>query len=143
MTTILAARALIVHQKKLFLVRHHGSDFYALPGGKLEDNESMKDALIRELKEELGVEAKVGPLLYINEFRYPQGAYSVEFFYWIENAEAFVDAGGGEQQEHELAEFGWFDALDRISLLPKFLEEKYADLEHGPPEHIEHFSTVT
>jgi len=33
--------------------------YYVIPGGGLEDNETLEENLLRELKEELGIEAKI------------------------------------------------------------------------------------
>ncbi|MCX5395584.1 NUDIX domain-containing protein [Streptomyces sp. NBC_00102] len=38
---------------------------FSLPGGKVEDGESLGDALVREMKEETGIDVEVGRLLYV------------------------------------------------------------------------------
>lgn len=46
---------LYIENKKILMVREEDKDFFVLPGGRLEQNESEEDALKRELEEELGV----------------------------------------------------------------------------------------
>ncbi len=46
---------------------------WEFPGGKVEAGESVQAALIRELREELGIEAELGPELMRYEFTYPRG----------------------------------------------------------------------
>lgn len=42
-----------------------GPRSWSLPGGKLEEGETLKEALVREMREETGAEVEVGRLLYI------------------------------------------------------------------------------
>jgi len=50
----LLVRALIIRDKKILVCQTEGRDYFFLPGGHIEFSESMKDALSRELHEELG-----------------------------------------------------------------------------------------
>lgn len=49
----------IIKNKKLLLLWKRNQDHYEFPGGKVEDNETLKEAAIRETKEELGVDVKI------------------------------------------------------------------------------------
>lgn len=50
-------------QKRVLLVHRRDYDLWNLPGGTLEDFESPKNAVIREVREETGLEVKVFKLL--------------------------------------------------------------------------------
>lgn len=66
--------ALIRRDSRLLFVRRPPggdlSECWELPGGKVDAGESPPQALRRELREELGLEASVGPVVGRAEFRH-------------------------------------------------------------------------
>ncbi len=60
MKTVFCSAAIILNSKKECLITSRNNktslkNYFEFPGGKLEINEGFEDALIRELKEELGI----------------------------------------------------------------------------------------
>jgi 8-oxo-dGTP diphosphatase len=55
---------------------------WEFPGGKIEEGEQPRDALRRELEEELGIQAKVGEEIARLQHLYPNGA-AVELRFYV------------------------------------------------------------
>ena len=68
-----AARAIIIEGDKILVMhRHkHGSEYFTLVGGKVNDNETTEQALVREIKEETGLEVTNYQLVYFEEHPEP------------------------------------------------------------------------
>ena len=67
--------AIIIRDGKLFATqRGYGDwkDWWEFPGGKIEPGEAPKEALKREIREELAAEIEVGDLLTTVEYDYPK-----------------------------------------------------------------------
>lgn len=64
MRTMLVVAAVILREGRVLLTQRMENSHLALrwefPGGKVEESESPREALARELAEELGVEAEIG-----------------------------------------------------------------------------------
>jgi 8-oxo-dGTP diphosphatase len=59
--------------------RHPGK--WEFPGGKMERGETPESALRRELREELSVDAVIGPEIWRTRYRYPDGGrFELRFF---------------------------------------------------------------
>ena len=78
MKTIKVAAAVICdslgNATKIFATARGYGEFkgkWEFPGGKIETGETSEQALIREIKEELGVKIKVGSLIDTIEYDYP------------------------------------------------------------------------
>jgi len=60
---------LYIKDKKLLGTRSKKKDVYYIPGGKKEEGETDKEALIREIKEELSIELVPESLEFVNKFK--------------------------------------------------------------------------
>ena len=86
---------------------------WEFPGGKVEDGEDPGESLRRELREELAIEAEIGPLLCRLEHRYPDR--EVELF--VFHIPGYTGELRNKQfegirwvQREELADFDFLDA---------------------------------
>lgn len=66
------ARAIIIKEDHIILCKTKGlsQNFYFLPGGHIEHGESAREALMRELKEEVGFEFSVSRFLGCMEYAF-------------------------------------------------------------------------
>ena len=74
MKTIKVVAAIIIRDGKVFATqRGYGEwkDWWEFPGGKIEAGECPQEALVREIREELDAEIKVGELIETVEWDYP------------------------------------------------------------------------
>lgn len=126
-TVKIVCRALVVNdQAQMLLVKKQGSNFWSLPGGKLEANdESMKECLVRELREELGVESTIKDIALVQELHKDSTRY-VELIWHaileedpvIEGKDFYKISGG------ELTDVVWIgrDGVDRLDIKPEMLK---------------------
>jgi 8-oxo-dGTP pyrophosphatase MutT (NUDIX family) len=70
-------RALILGDDHVLLAHRIGAGNTFLPGGHVEVGETLEDALVRELAEELDAEMELGGFLGALEHSFPRGAESV------------------------------------------------------------------
>lgn len=123
---IVRVRGVILDGNKLLVVKHaHDTSFAALPGGRLEWNEDIKECLSREIVEELGVIPQIGHLLYINNFTDANNTQSIEFFFEIKNSQDYRDTTNNTRTHaYEISEICWISPNDEVSLLPnRFFED--------------------
>lgn len=123
----IAVRGLAVHKGKLLCVRlkQYGDitkvSEWCLPGGGLDEGESLHGGIEREMIEETGVRPKVGELLYIQQFAH-EGRDHLEFFFHITNAQDYlkVDLDKTTHGALEIAEIAYVDPSAN-DILPVFL----------------------
>ncbi len=80
----LRAGALIRCNDHLLIHRAVGDPFWVLPGGRVEFHEAGSETLAREIEEEIGCDASIGPLRFVIENFFELGGrrvHEVGFYY--------------------------------------------------------------
>ncbi len=119
MKTIKVVAAIICddfqEKRKIFATARGYGDLkggWEFPGGKVEIGETPKQALVREIQEELNTLIQVGDLIDTIEYDYPTFHLSMDCF-WAE-----VISGQLELKEAEAAKWLTKAQLDSVAWLP-------------------------
>ena len=100
---IQVSAALIFHQGKLLITQRHAKShlggLWEFPGGKREPGETFEQCLVREIREELGVEISVGKMFAEISHDYPEKSVCLKFF--------LCELVAGEPQPLDCAAVKW------------------------------------
>lgn len=139
--------AVILHEGKILAMHDERSPYYYLPGGRVCLHETAESAVLREVKEELEIDADIVRPLWLHQSFFVEDVdhdrYHELCLYFLvdvsktnllEKGEAFVLYEG--QHKHR---FEWlaFERLPSEYFYPLFLKEKIFDL----PEQLELLTT--
>ncbi len=124
---------------KILVQRDKNGTEYALPGGHIKIGETLEDGLIREYKEETGVDIQVKRLLWSEECFWEwngKQAHNIAFYFSVEGE--IPDTGEFvSHKDNSDVVIGWMDIekLKDITIYPKFLKTEIANLD-GPMRHF-------
>ena len=129
------ATALIVKDNRLFVIEDEDGCYTI--GGAIQVDEATEDAVVREVKEELGVASKAVQLAFIVENRFEQAGvhyHNIEFHYLVDLLE---DAPLTMQEDAKPLPCQWLalDDLYTVNLKPAFLKTTLPNWD-GQLRHI-------
>ncbi len=109
---IRVAAAVIERDGRFLLTRRlagsHMAGYWEFPGGKLEDGESPAEALVRELREELGVGVAAPAPLATLRHDYPERTVELHFLR--------TEIVSGEPRPLQVGGLGWFAPAEMADL---------------------------
>lgn len=122
------AAGLIIKDGKIFLTKDDKGRYYTI-GGAIKVGESAQDAVVREVKEELGVDSDVNQLAFVVENQFTHEGvnfHNIEFHFIIQPLGDMPNEmlEGGIKQTCEWIEL---DNLVNIDIVPRFLTEALAN----------------
>lgn len=135
--------AMILHDGKILAMHDERSPYYYLPGGRVVLHETAEAAIIREVREELEIDAKIIRPLWLNQGFFTEDVDGDQYhelciYFLMDISESDLLSRGDKfvlQEGKHRHEFEWltFGRLKEEYFYPIFLKEKIWEL----PEQFE------
>ena len=124
-------RGLLIRQGRVLLVKHEHKDrssFWCLPGGLVEEGETIKQALVREIKEETHLDAVPDELVFVQEFL-KEKVLELIFLCRVFSGEAKIGTDPDNPGQPVLTDLAWkfFEELPVLNVKPNRLIQMLVD----------------
>lgn len=129
---------MIINDGRILAMHDERSPYYYLPGGRVKFGESAEEAVIREIREELRIEARIARPLWFNQGFFTEDVSGEKFheiciYYLMDisetdilsRGESFTQIDNGQKLSFEWLEF---ERLKDEYFYPIFLKEKIWNL---------------
>ncbi|RLE80987.1 MAG: hypothetical protein DRJ52_05140 [Thermoprotei archaeon] len=114
---ITAVGAVVLNDNKILLVKRGkepGKSLWSIPGGAVNAGEKLKEAVLRELREETGLTGEVSDLIHVEEVIVRENNrikyHYVILYYLVTNVK------GRLKSSSDVIEAKWFDLTEACSL---------------------------
>jgi 8-oxo-dGTP diphosphatase len=105
--TVVVAAAVVIEERRVLLSQRkagtHLAGAWEFPGGKVEAGEDPREALKRELREELGIDVQVGEIVDVTFHRYEDADKAVLLLFF----EASRQKGSPAPRAIDVAAYRW------------------------------------
>ena len=130
--------AMIISDGKILAMHDERSPYFYLPGGRVKMGEAAEDAVIREVREELGIIAKIARPLWLNQAFFTEDVDHLRYhelciYFLMDISETDLLERGNEFTVNEGKKthiFEWldFDQLKEEYFYPLFLKKEIFNL---------------
>ncbi|NMD37746.1 MAG: NUDIX domain-containing protein [Christensenellaceae bacterium] len=137
--------AIIIRNNKLLMATNPNVTFYYTVGGRVLFGESSQEALLREVREEIGIELEIDRLAFINESYYriyenKKMAHEIALYYIMKDNDTLDDIAMNYKDGTYNNTLKWFNIkdLNKQYIYPEFLKYELLNLSNG----IKHIITI-
>ncbi|HIQ81069.1 MAG TPA: NUDIX domain-containing protein [Candidatus Scatavimonas merdigallinarum] len=130
--------AIMIDNDKILAMHDECSPYYYLPGGRVMIGETAEQAVIREIKEELGITPKISRPLWLNQAFFKEDVDGLNYhelcIYFLMNiTDTDLLSKGNKftlQERHHTHNFEWieFNRLENEYFYPLFLKKEIYNL---------------
>lgn len=130
--------AVMLHEGKILAMHDERSPYYYLPGGRVSFYETAETAILRELKEELLIDAKIIRPLWLNQSFFVEDVsdkktHELCFYFLIDISKTDLLNRGDKftlHERHHTLDFEWLNihSLKNEYFYPLFLKDAIFDL---------------
>lgn len=125
--------AVMVDGERLLCMKDERSPYHYLPGGRVMLHETAEEAVLREVREELGIDAVIDRALWLNQSFFVEDVTGERFhelciYYLIDIAGTDLLTRGDRfdgAEKHHRHRFAWltFDEVEKAYFYPLFLKK--------------------
>ncbi len=133
--------AILLDKNRILAMHDERSPYFYLPGGRVKMGERAEDAVLRELREELGIEAKIIRPLWLSQSFFNEDVDRTDFhelcLYFLADASGTDLLTRGDRfagrERHHTHTFEWlpFERLRGEYFYPLFLKTEIFHLPEG------------
>ena len=130
--------AVILHENRLLAMKNDRTPYYFLPGGRVALHENAENAIVREMKEELGIDVTVLRPLWFNQGFFTEDVTQQKFhelclYYLVDVSKTDLISKGDTfdiAEPDKINHFYWLplDTLQEQYLYPIFIKENIRNL---------------
>ena len=124
----LRVAAIILEKNQILMAKHKDYPCYYTIGGKVQINESTEDAIIREIKEETGIDYEIENLSFVQERFFTsnnQEQHEITFYYKTKeniNTKNLMDKYTDQGENEKLCLLD-ISNLSNLNIVPTFFKE--------------------
>ena len=133
-----SAKALIIKDGKMaaIKIRDAGEEWYIMPGGGQESEETLREAVCREVLAELGIAVECRDLLFVVEGVHGEGFHRVDLVFYCEFIDDIPDAVPHCDTNQVGIEWLDISELNLKPLYPSRLRRQIMNFYEGKPYRV-------
>jgi len=128
--------AILLRGQEILLMKHRrrALEYWVLPGGAVQEGETLLECARRELKEETGLEVEPGPLVYVVDVISPRRKHTVNLFFVCREAGGEFGVTPPKAGGEHLDEPHWVQLHSLPTIYPPIADRLVQDAARGFPE---------